>query len=68
MAELDYSPNWLILVSKLLQTIAEIARCEKNMTTRAEFHFSWVYTFSATRRFLRIWAPDPSREAACDQG
>ena len=26
----------------------ELARCERVMTTRAEFHFSWVYTFSVT--------------------
>ena len=36
------------------------------MTTRAEFHFSWVYTFSATPRSLRIWAPVPPRETGCD--
>ena len=28
----------------------KLARCETVMTTRAEFHFSWVYTFSATPR------------------
>ena len=32
----------------------ELARCERVMTTRAEFHFSWVYSFSATPRSLRI--------------
>jgi len=35
---------------------AATARCESVMTTQAEFHFSWVYTFSATPRSLRIWA------------
>jgi len=44
----------------------ELARCEKVMTTQAEFHFSWVYTFSATPRSLRIWATHPPRETGCD--
>ena len=30
--------------------------CERVMETRAEFHFSWVYTFSATLSSLRNWA------------
>jgi len=42
---------------KPLQTVVELARCERVMTTRAEFHFSWVYTFLATPRSLHIW-PD----------
>ena len=29
------------------------------------FHFSWVYTFSATPRSLRIWTPVPPRETGC---
>jgi len=29
-------------------------------------HYSWVYTFSATPRSLRIWATHPPREAGCD--
>jgi len=33
---------------------AELARCERVITTRVEFHFSWVYIFSATPRSLRI--------------
>ena len=40
----------------------ELARCERVMTTQAEFHFSWLYTFSATPRSLRIWATHPPRE------
>ena len=28
------------------------------MITRAEFHFVWVYTFSATPRFYGNWSPD----------
>ena len=44
----------------------ELARCERVMTTRAEFHFSWVYTFSPTPSSLRIWATHPPRETACD--
>ena len=35
-------------------------------STRAEFHFSWVYNFSATPRSLRIWATHPPRETGCD--
>ena len=58
--------GWLILNLHLLQTFVELARCERVMTTRAEFHFSWVYTFSATPRSLRIWASDPPRETGCD--
>ena len=58
--------GWLILILQPLQTIVELARCERVMTIRAEFHFSWVYTFSATPRSLRIWAPGPSRETGCD--
>ena len=49
-----------------LQTFVEFARCERVMTTRAEFHFSWVYTFSAMLSFLRIWASDSPRETGCD--
>jgi len=36
--------------------------CERVKTTRAEYHFSWVYTFSATPRSLVIWAPVPPRD------
>jgi len=36
------------------------------MTTRAESHFSWVYTFSATPWSLWIWAPDPPTKTGCD--
>ena len=58
--------GWPILILQPLQTFVELARCERVMTTRAEFHFSWVYTFSATPRSLRIWAPVPPRETGCD--
>jgi len=51
--------GWLILILQLLQTFVELARCKRVMTTQTEFHFSWVYTFSATPRSLRIWAPVP---------
>ena len=51
---------------KHCKQFVELARCERVMTTRAEFHFSWVYTFSATRRSLRIWATHPPRETGCD--
>ena len=30
--------------------------CERDMETRAEFHFSWVYTFSVHVSSLRNWA------------
>ena len=58
--------GWLILILQPLQTFVELSRCESVMTTRAEFHFSWVYTFSVMPRFLRIWAPVPPRETGCD--
>jgi len=51
---------------KHCKQFVELARCERVMTTRAEFHFSWVYTFSATPRSLRIWATHPPRETGCD--
>jgi len=54
----DHHPH----ANSCCKQFVELARCERVMTTRAEFHFSWVYTFSATPRFLRIWAPDPPRE------
>ena len=31
------------------------------------FYCSWVYTFSATPRSLRTWAPVPPRETGCDR-
>ena len=31
------------------------------MITRAEFHFIWVYTFSATPRSCGNWAPDHTK-------
>ena len=51
---------------KHCKQFVELARCERVMTTRAEFHFSWVYAFSATPRSLRIWATHPPRETGCD--
>jgi len=51
---------------KHCKQFVELARCERVMTTRAEFHFSWVYTFFATPRSLRIWATHPQRETGCD--
>jgi len=44
----------------------ELARCERVMTTWAEFHFSWVYTFFATPRSLRIWATHSLIETSCN--
>jgi len=58
--------GWLILILQLLQTFVELARCERVMTTRAKFHFSLAYTFSATPRSLQISAPVPPRETGCD--
>jgi len=51
---------------KHCKQFVELARCERVMTTRAEFHFSWVYTFSATPRSLRIWATHPPWETGCE--
>jgi len=66
MAALDDSPNWLIFILQPLQTIVELARCERVMKTQVEFHFSLVYTFSATHSSLWIWAPDPPRGTGCN--
>ena len=49
----DGCNGWLILILPL-QTFVEFARCERVMTTRAKFHFSWVYTFAAPPRSLQI--------------
>ena len=51
---------------KHCKQLVELARCERVITTRAEFHFSWDYTFSAMPRFLQIWATHPPRETGCD--
>ena len=58
----NHHPN----AKKHCKQFVELARCERVMTTRAEFHFSWVYTFSATPRSLRICATHPPRETGCD--
>ena len=68
------STDWIPRVSnkpsskckKHCKHFVKLARCERVMTTRAEFHFSWVYTFSATPRSLRIWTTHPPRETGCD--
>ena len=44
----------IIQMQKHCKQFVKLARCERVMTTRAEFHFSWVYTFSAMPRSLRI--------------
>jgi len=41
---------------ELLQRNSRLLGCERVMETRAEFHFSCVYTFSATLSSLRNWA------------
>ena len=41
---------------ELLQSNSHLLGCERVMETQAEFHFSWVYTFSATLSSLRNWA------------
>jgi len=41
---------------KLLQSNSRLLGCERVMETRAEFHFSWVCTFSAKLSSLRNWA------------
>ena len=38
---------------ELLQSTNCLLGCERVMETRAEFHFSWVYTFSAMLSSLR---------------
>jgi len=45
----------LLLAQKyeMLQSNSRLLGCERVMETRAEFHFSWVYTFSATLSSLR---------------
>jgi len=44
----------IIQMQNHCKEFVEVGRCERVMTTQAEFHFSWVYTFSATPRSLRI--------------
>ena len=51
---------------KHCKQFVELVRCERVMTSWAEFHFSWVHTFSATPRSLRNWATHPPRETGCD--
>jgi len=46
---------------ELLQSNNCLLGCERVMETRAEFHFSWVYTFSAMLSSLRNWANHDSR-------
>ena len=48
----------LLLAQKYepLQSNRRLLGCERVMGTWAEFHFSWVYTFSAKLSFLRNWA------------
>jgi len=48
----------LLLAQKyeLLQSNSRLLGCERAMETSAKFHFSWVYTFSATLSSLRDWA------------
>jgi len=41
---------------ELLQSNNRLLGCERVMEARAEFHFSWVYTFSITLSSLRNWA------------
>ena len=41
---------------ELLQSNSRLLGCERVMETRAKFHFSWVYIFSATLSSLRNWA------------
>ena len=74
------STDWIPRVSnqpsskckKHCKQFVELARCERVMTTQAKFHFGWFYTFSATPRSLRMWAPcsfaatHPPRETGCD--
>ena len=60
--QINHHPN----AKKHCKQFVELARCERVMTTRAEFHFSWVYTFSATPRSLRIWATHPPWETGCE--
>jgi len=41
---------------ELLQSNNCLLGCERVMETQAEFHFSWVYTFSAMLSSLQNWA------------
>ena len=60
--QINHHPN----AKKHCKHFVDFARCERVMTTQAEFHFCWVYNFSATPRSLRIWATHPPRETGCD--
>jgi len=50
----EYQTNHHPNAKKHCKQFVELASCERVMTTRAEFHFSWVYTFSARPRSFRI--------------
>ena len=47
---------------ELLQSNSRLLGCERVMETRAEFHCSWVYTFSATLSSLRNWANNDTEQ------
>ena len=38
---------------------------ERPQDNRDLFHFSWIHTFSATPKSLRMWVPVPPIEAGC---
>ena len=61
----EYQTNHHPNAKKHCKQFVELARCERIMTTRAECHTSWVYTFSATPRSLGIWPIHPPRETGC---
>ena len=49
---------------ELLQSNNFLLGCERVMETRAEFHFSWVYTFSAMLSVVNVWLPCPCHVVA----
>ena len=60
----NISTDWIPRVpsskcKKHYKQFVRLARCKRVMTTQAEFHFSWVYAFSATLGSLQIWATHP---------
>ena len=59
-------PTIIQMQKKHCKQFVELARYKSVVTTRIEFHYSWVYTFNATPRSLRIWATHPPRENSFD--
>ena len=52
---------------ELLQSNSRLLGCERVMETRAEYHFSWVYTFSAKLSSAPCGTEQTTIDTGCDQ-